>query len=44
MVRIKHKDFIDAVPIMPCQNSSGSWASGSMENWEPRLHWVHPLL
>ena len=22
MVEIKHKDFIDAVPIMPCQNSS----------------------
>ena len=22
MVKIKHKDFIDAVPIMPCQNSS----------------------
>ena len=22
MVKIKHKDFIDAVPIMPCQSSS----------------------
>ena len=26
MVKIKHKDFIDAVPIIPCQNSS--WIMG----------------
>ena len=38
VVKIKHKGFIDTVPITPCQNSSGSWASGSMEKGEPRLH------
>ena len=26
MVKIKHKDFIGAAPIMPCQNSS--WIVG----------------
>ena len=26
MVKIKHKDFIGAVPVMPCQNSS--WKMG----------------
>ena len=26
MVKIKHKDFIDAVPIIPCQNSP--WIMG----------------
>ena len=31
----KHKDLIDAIPIMPCQNSSRSWASGSMEIENP---------
>ena len=28
MVEIKHKDFVDMVPIMPCQNSS--YIMGSM--------------
>ena len=36
----KHKDFIDAVPIMPLY-----WimAWGSMEKGEPRFPGVHPL-
>ena len=40
MVEIKHKDFIDAVPIMP---SLWIMAWGSMEKGEPRFPWVHPL-
>ena len=34
MVEIKHKDFNDAVPIMPCQNPS--WIMGSMIYGERR--------
>ena len=34
MVEIKHKDFIDFVPIMPCQNSL--WIMGSKIYGEAR--------
>ena len=35
MVKIKHKDYIDAVPIMPCQNSS--YIMGLRINGEGRI-------
>ena len=40
MMEIKHKDFIDAVPIIPSM-----WIMdwGSMEKGEPRFPWIHPL-
>ena len=34
MVEIKHKDFTDAVPIMPCQNSL--WIMGLRSYGERR--------
>ena len=40
IVEIKHKGFIDAVPIMP---SLWIITWESMEKGEPRLPWVHPL-
>ena len=40
MVEIKHKDFIDAVPII-FSMSIMAWLS--MEEGEPRFSWVHPL-
>ena len=40
MVEIKHKDFTDAVPIMP---SLWIMAWASMEKGEPKFPWVHPL-
>ena len=40
MVEIRHKDFIDAVRIMP---SIWIMIWESMEKQEPRFSWVHPL-
>ena len=36
MVEIKHIDFIDTVPIMPCQNSL--WIMGLRVYGEKRTH------
>ena len=42
MVKIKHKDFIDPVPIMPCQNSF--WIMGlGIYDGRTQIPWVHPL-
>ena len=41
MVKIKHKDFIGAVPIVPCENSS--WIMGLRIYGEGRFPRVHLL-
>ena len=44
MVKIKHKDFIDAVSIMPCQNSSWIMGLRIYEEGKTQIHLVQQVL